>query len=75
MSQSGLYVLPPAPDVCRVCATKHAPTAPHNAQSLYYQMTFRAEHGRPPTWEDALAHVAPELAARWRKELAKFGAK
>jgi len=51
-----MFLLPPAPDVCQECATKHAPERPHNKDSLYYQMKFQQVHGRWPTWEDAMEH-------------------
>lgn len=49
-------LMPPRPDVCQECATKHDPLLCHNAQSLYYQYKFKKEHDRWPTWEDAMAH-------------------
>lgn len=66
-------LLPPAPDVCQECAVKHAPEEPHDATSLYYQYSFKAEHGRYPTWKDALAHCSEELKAAWTKELKRRG--
>lgn len=63
----GFKVLPPAPDSCQVCAQKHEPTEPHNPQSLYYQFTFNAEHGRSATWKDAMAHCTTEVVAKWMK--------
>ena len=67
-------VLPPKPDVCQKCATKHHPDSPHNAQSLYYQYSFMAEHGRWPTWEDAVAHCPERIKEMWIVELKKRGA-
>jgi hypothetical protein len=66
-------LLPPAPDVCQECATKHEPEEPHNAQSLYYQYSFKAEHGRWPTWKDAIAHCSEEVKEAWTKELKARG--
>jgi len=66
--------LPPAPDVCQECAVKHAPEEPHNAQSLYYQYSFFAEHNRWPTWKDAVAHCPEEIKEAWTAELKKRGA-
>ena len=54
--REGLCLVPPDSTVCAQCATAHAPDEPHNRQSLYYQMRFRVENGRWPTWEDAIAH-------------------
>ncbi len=45
---------------CPTCMTPHNPDQPHDANSLYYQMTFREEHGRWPDWRDALAHCDEE---------------
>lgn len=69
----GLSLLPPAPDVCQECATKHEPAMLHNQQSLFYQSKFFGEHGRWPTWHDAMAHCAPALQQRLVKELAALG--
>jgi len=68
----GAYLLPAAPDTCQWCAVDHAPEAPHNQQSLYYQMKFNAIHGRWPTWSDAMAHCTPELQAAWRERLVEM---
>ena len=71
--EGGLYLLPPAADKCPECATAHAPEAPHNAQSLFYQMKFLMEHRRDPTWVDAMAHCTPEVRAQWTAELEAYG--
>jgi hypothetical protein len=57
---------------CQECAGDHPHTDPHNQQSLYYQQRFRAQHGRWPTWSDAMAHCTPEIQARWKEELIKM---
>jgi hypothetical protein len=67
-------LLPPAPDVCQECATKHEPESPHNAHSLYYQLSFKADHGRWPTWKDAVAHCPEDIKRVWIAELKKHGA-
>jgi hypothetical protein len=67
-------VLPPAADKCQVCAVKHAPSEPHDAQSLYYQMTFNGMIGRAPTWADAIAHCDDGVKRAWGAELRKMGA-
>ena len=51
-----VVILPPKPGVCQICAVDHEPDQPHNRDSLYYQMKFRQQHGRFPTWADAMAH-------------------
>lgn len=67
------YLLPCAPDVCQECAVDHEPWQAHNQQSLYYQYHFYAKHGRWPTWEDAIAHCAPDIQDYWRKYLKVHG--
>lgn len=67
-------LLPPDdPDVCQECAVNHPPEHPHNQQSLHWQYWFYNEHGRWPTWEDAMAHCTEEMRAFWRDELLKRG--
>jgi len=66
-------LLPCAPDVCQECAVKHEPKLPHNQQSLYYQYKFYQEHGRWPTWADAMSHCSPEIQELWGDSLKKRG--
>ena len=66
-------ILPPKAGYCSVCGTDHEPAMPHNAQLLYYQYAFYGEHGRWPTWADAVAHCAPETQAAWKAELTRLG--
>lgn len=54
-------LLPPAADKCQNCAGDHPEGAPHNRDSLYYQMAFQTDHGRAPTWEDAMEHCSEEV--------------
>jgi len=65
-------MLPPS-DHCQICAFKHEPDQPHNAQTLYYRMIFSNQIGREPTWADAMAHCSPEVQAKWKEELTKRG--
>ena len=58
---------------CPMCAVKHEPEMPHNKDSLCYQYKFYDQHGRWPTWADAMAHCAPEVKAIWRRELVARG--
>lgn len=67
-------LMPPAPGKCQTCAVEHALEQPHNAQSLFYQYAFYAEHGRWPTWADAIAHCTSEMQAFWKKALLDIGA-
>lgn len=46
---------------CPECGVKHDPTYPHNNTSLYYQFKFYQDHGRWPTWADAMAHCSDEI--------------
>lgn len=68
-------MLPPKPDVCQECAVKHDPEQPHNQQSLYYQYAFWGEHGRWPTWMDAMAHCSEEIKTKWIAALKEKGVK
>lgn len=68
-------LLPAKPGTCPECATKHEPKMPHNQQSLYYQYHFYNEHGRWPTWEDAMAHCSEEMRKYWVDALTEKGIK
>lgn len=67
------FLLPPRSDLCQECAAKHEPEMPHNQKSLYYQMAFKIQHGRYPTWVDAMAHCSDEMKVMWIEELRKYG--
>jgi hypothetical protein len=71
---SGMMMLPAAPGKCPECAVTHEPGEPHNAESLFYQMKFHAEHGRWPVWADAVAHCAEPVRKAWEAELRRRGA-
>jgi len=71
----GFALLPPSPDKCQICAVAHEPEQAHNQQSLFYQYKFFGENGRWPTWNDAIAHCAPEVKAQWVKHLTDLGVK
>jgi hypothetical protein len=68
-----MMLLPPPKDKCPICATKHDPSWPHNAQSMYYQYRFYGIRGRWPTWADAMAHCSDQMRADWKGELLKRG--
>lgn len=68
-----MTLLPPAPDRCQICASKHEEDVPHNAQSLYYQTKFNMENGRAATWLDAMAHCSPQVRDAWRAALIERG--
>lgn len=71
-TQMGL--LPPAEGSCPICAAKHPPEQPHNAQSLYYQYRFYGIRGRWPTWADAVAHCSERVREYWEAGLRDLGA-
>lgn len=66
-------LMPAAPGTCPECAVDHQPKYPHNQQSLFYQYKFFNDHGRWPTWEDAMAHCSEKIKAIWREELKNYG--
>lgn len=61
------------PGTCPMCAVKHDQDQPHNRDSLTYQYKFYDQHGRWPTWADAMAHCSPEIKACWREALEQRG--
>lgn len=67
------FMLPPAAHLCQTCARDHPPEMPHDRETFFYQTKFNLEHGRAPTWGDAMAHCDPEVQAAWTKELGKRG--
>lgn len=71
----GWMLLPPRPEVCQQCAVLHDERDPHNQQSLYWQYWFHSQHGRWPTWADAMAHCTPEVKKAWIAGLAEHGVK
>ena len=70
-----ITLLPPRPDACQECAAMHRPDSAHNRDSLYYQMKFHREHGRWPTWKDAMSHCSAEMQAAWTAALLERGVK
>jgi hypothetical protein len=68
-------LLPPSPSACQVCGKTpaHPLEMPHDAQSLYYQYAFYGEHGRWPTWKDAMTHCTDEMKVLWERELKARG--
>jgi hypothetical protein len=66
-------VMPPPAGSCQICGVKHEPSEPHNAQSLYYDVTFSGMVGRSPTWADAMAHCAEPVRQAWERELRRAG--
>lgn len=68
-------LLPPAKDVCQSCAVKHEADMPHNQESLYWQYWFYGQHGRWPTWSDAMSHCTDEMKQKWIVALKEHGIK
>lgn len=68
-----MVMLPAKEGTCAECAVDHKPDQPHNQQSMFYQMKFYNEHGRWPTWEDALAHCSEQVKEMWKIHLRKHG--
>ncbi|MSU01809.1 hypothetical protein FYJ83_10055 [Tissierella sp. DSM 105185] len=65
--------MPPAEGTCPECGVKHEPELPHNQESLFYQYKFYNEHGRWPTWKDAMEHCSEEMKKLWTNELKSRG--
>lgn len=64
----------PAPEgTCPDCAVEHHPGQPHDATSLRYQYVFYANHGRWPTWVDAMAHCDKTMKEQWTEALEEMG--
>ena len=61
------------PGTCPMCAVNHNPEQPHNRDSLAYQYKLYGEHGRWPTWEDAMEHCSDEVKAYWKEALKALG--
>lgn len=74
MTGEGLFLLPPAPDLCQECGYKHNPKLPHNVQTMYYQVAFKMNHGRAVTWKDAVKHCEPQIQEQWERLLRVQGA-
>lgn len=62
-------------DRCQGCGTKHDAEMPHNRESLAYQYKFYDEHGRWPTWKDAMSHCTDGVRKVWTEALTARGIK
>ena len=58
---------------CPECAVKHDPKQPHNRDSLTYQYKFYDQHGRWPTWKDAMEHCTEDVKKFWLQALREKG--
>ena len=72
MKPQNLTILPPAQHLCQKCAVAHGVMEAHNAQSLYYAFWFNEQHGRSPTWRDAIANCPDDIKEIWAKYLGKL---
>lgn len=70
---AGFMLLPPPKTHCQECGHQHPEDHPHNAQTMFYQVKFKMDHGRAPTWADAYSHCTPEIQAAWRDLLIRAG--
>lgn len=68
-----LSLMPPSKCKCQECAIEHFETEPHNPQSFFYKFKFSSEHGRCPTWADAMQHCTKEVQERWITKLVNIG--
>lgn len=68
-----MVLLPAKPGTCPQCAVNHPAEFPHDKQSLFYQMKFRQENERFPTWEDAMVHCSDDMKKVWRDALTERG--
>ena len=66
-----MMLMPPPDGHCRICAVKHGPELPHNAESIFYQVRFEMRYKRAGTWADAIAHCTDDVRKFWEKTLRK----
>ena len=70
----GMMILGNTPKgTCTECAVAHDPEQPHNCNSLTYQYKFYDQHGRWPTWKDAMEHCSDEVKEAWTQALRDLG--
>lgn len=70
----GLDMIACQPDnTCPECGRDHEPEMPHDNQSLIYQYRFYDQHGRWPTWNDAMAHCDEIVRRKWKAALEGYG--
>ncbi len=70
----GITMLGRAPEgTCEMCGVQHDPTLPHNRDSLMYQYKFYDQHGRFPSWADAMEHCDEEMKRLWTESLEQRG--
>lgn len=62
-----------APEYCPLCGTCHPEESPHDVYSFTYQVRFMLDHGRKPTWFDAMAHCTETMRDQWLAALKRRG--
>ena len=72
-SKGFTHLLPPHPDTCQECGRMHDAHEAHDKNSLFYQVKFRMEKGRFPSWEDACAHLSEGDRKKWMDAIARIG--
>lgn len=73
MTTNKLTLLPPDPSVCQQCGVDHEPEQPHDATSMFYGFWYLENHGRSPTWADAMAHCDAHIKDHWLEYLQALG--
>ena len=73
LREGRLSITPPKEGACPLCGELHGRGEPHNRNSLLYQHRFRQNHGRYPTWEDAMAHCSLTVKKRFCERLKRHG--
>lgn len=51
----------PEPNFCDTCGEYHLEYMPHEYGSFTYRQNFFNQHGRLPTYRDAMRHCPPEV--------------
>lgn len=73
-ARHGMQILGRTPEgTCPECAVAHDPGMPHNCRSMAYQYHFYDQHGRWPTWRDAMEHCDDVIKEQWIKALQEKG--
>lgn len=62
-------LLRPAEGLCQECGRAHNPELPHDKNSIFYATKFKMEHGRVPSWDDAMAHCTEEMKHTWNETM------
>lgn len=71
--EGAMFLMPPDPRLCQVCAREHTPEEPHDPTTMYAEMRARMRGEPVPSWRSAMEHCAPDVQARWTAELSRRG--